>query len=189
MFEVLQSRLGTSSDFRFVFRLINHLFYVSMIATGRVPTIPERFYRVTYIAILLAALLLANTLLSQFYAAVLTSFRQHPPTTPVIETLAALERILKVDPSSVNVAVLNDTKYHAILNPREPTDLMKLIRNHTTLCAAKADCVELVLKRKHVLLASKFRIHLIKRLSTRESGILFTNQNDTAKFSTKPITI
>lgn len=127
-----------------------------MIATGRVPTIPDRFYRVTYIAILLAAALMTNTLLSQFYAAVLTSFRQHPPTTSVIDTLASLERILKNEPNAVSVAVLNDTKYNAILNPREPTDLMKLIKNHTTLCDTKVECVKLVLERKHVLLASEY---------------------------------
>ncbi|XP_028966363.1 uncharacterized protein LOC114828004 [Galendromus occidentalis] len=140
------------------FGLLNHLFYVSMIATGRVPTIPDRFYQVTYIAVLLAAALLANTLLSHFYAAVLTSFRQHPPTTPVIDTLTSLEKILKNEPSAVNVAVLNDTKYNAILNPREPTDLMKLIRNHTTFCETKSECVELVLERKHVLLATDYNL-------------------------------
>lgn len=145
-------------------RLMNHLFYVSMIATGRVPTIPDSFYRVTYIAVLLAALLLANTLLSQSYAAVVTSFRQHPPTTPVIDTLAALERILQKEHSPIHVAVLDDTKYNAILNPREPTELMKLFKNHSTLCPTKPECVKLVQKRRHVLLASEYLGRIIRPL-------------------------
>ncbi|XP_022653759.1 uncharacterized protein LOC111247292 isoform X1 [Varroa destructor] len=144
-----------------------NLFYMSQPMTARLPVIPRQFHRVLPIYILLAAWLLGSYLISMFYSGVLTSFRQHPRTTPVIDTFQALEAILsqqsKRSSTSTTcsgdcmaVAVLNDTKYRAILKSEGGSSYLDLARKHLTYCSKVEQCIDLVIQRKHVFLSSDY---------------------------------
>lgn len=138
-------------------RFGNHLYWWILPVTGKTPDIPFRLRDVRSLRVLLGTWLIASFLISMCYSAILTSFRQHPPTTPVIETLESLAGALRTPRPKLHVAVLNDTKYNAILRPDKPTELIALILNRTTFCTSKKDCINLVLDRTHVFLSSKFR--------------------------------
>ncbi|XP_028966364.1 uncharacterized protein LOC114828005, partial [Galendromus occidentalis] len=132
----------------------NHLYWMVLPITGRTPDVPACLRDVGSLRLLLAVWYIASFFISITYAAVLTSFRQHPPTTSVIETLASLERALRSPTPKIRVAVFNDTKYNAILRPEEPSELIELVLKHATFCTSKQDCIKLVLARTHVFLST-----------------------------------
>lgn len=56
----------------------------------------------------------------------------------------------------LRVAVVDNTKYRAIIAPDE-LSLMSLVRKHVTFCKEVKSCLELVMRRDHVFISSKCR--------------------------------
>lgn len=72
------------------------------------------------------------------------------------------------DNERIKVAVVDNSKYRAIIAPEE-LSLMRLVRRHATYVKDVKECIELVIERTHVCLSSEFETQFFGpfRLSDR----------------------